>query len=59
MRKMMMTMAVLRHLLTAAGGALVAGGYTDEGTAHEIVGGILATVGVVLSLTEKRGREAA
>lgn len=54
-----MVMAVARHLLTAAGGALVARGALDAGSADLIVGGLVAAIGVAWSYLDKRQRLAA
>lgn len=40
---------MIRHVLTIAGGALVAGGYTDESTVQQILGGAMALSGLILS----------
>ncbi len=47
--------AMVRHVLTAAGGALVAQGMADAATVEAIVGGGVAAVGVVWSILQKRG----
>ncbi len=46
----------IRHVLTTIGGALVAGGYTDESTVQQIIGGAMALVGLYLSWTSKAKR---
>lgn len=51
-----MIMGVARHILTAAGGALVAKGVVDAGTAETAVGAVVTLVGVGWSLYEKRVR---
>ncbi len=51
-----MILGLARHLLTAAGGALVAKGYVDAGTAETAVGALVALIGVGWSVWEKRGR---
>ena len=48
--------ALIRHGLTAAGAALVAKGVVDEGTWTEIAGGVVALIGVIWSLMDKKGR---
>lgn len=45
---------VIRHILTAVGGALVAKGYVDAGAVEAIVGGVVATVGVIWSVIQKK-----
>lgn len=47
---------LIRHALTAGGGALVAGGYLDASQAQAGTGAILALVGIGLSLWDKRSR---
>ncbi len=47
----------IRHVLTIAGGALVAGGYTDESTVQQIVGGFMALAGLILSWTSPAKKE--
>jgi hypothetical protein len=47
-------LSTLRHGLTAAGGALVAKGALDPGSAEAIIGGLMAVGGLVLSWLEKR-----
>lgn len=48
---------VARHLLTAAGGALVAKGVVDAGTAEATIGALVTLIGVGWSIWEK-GRRA-
>ncbi len=43
----------IRHVLTVIGGALIAGGYADESTIQEILGGVMAATGLILSWTSK------
>ncbi len=38
-------LSLVRHLLTAAGGAAVLKGYTDEQTATTVVGALIAGIG--------------
>lgn len=45
---------ILRHILTAAGGALVAKGAIDEATLMEGVGAVITLVGVVWSYIVKK-----
>lgn len=49
-------MGVLRHVLTTAGGALVAAGKLDPEIATESTGVLLALVGLVWSIVSKRER---
>lgn len=46
--------ATTRHLLTAAGGFLIAQGITNSGTVESITGGVVALIGLVWSLTHKQ-----
>ena len=46
-------MALIRHILTFFGGALVVNDI-DSGLVNEAVGGILTTVGAVWSMTDKK-----
>lgn len=51
--------AIVRHLLTAAGGYLVAKGIELDSASIEAISGGVAAVGAILwSLYEKRGRSA-
>lgn len=50
-------LGVVRHGLTAAGGALVAQGLGDEDIIQEAIGVIIAIVGLVWSIVEKRARQ--
>ena len=45
---------IVRHVLTAAGGALVAKGYADEATVQALVGGLIALIGVIWSVVSKK-----
>lgn len=51
-------LAMIRHVLTFAGGAIVARGYLDAATAEAVTGAVLTLVGAAWSLAEKRGRAA-
>ena len=42
-------MGQVRHVLGIIGAALVAGGYADDGTVQEIIGGGMALTSMVLS----------
>lgn len=52
------TFGILRHILTAAGGALVAKGTMDEATLMEAVGAIITLVGVAWSFWVKKNAPA-
>lgn len=47
-------MGVIRHLITTGGGALVAAGIMDIGTATAIGGGLIATIGFIWSIMSKK-----
>ena len=47
---------LVRHALTAGGGALVAGGYLDASQAQTATDAILALLGIGLSMWDKRSR---
>ena len=46
----------VRHYLTIAGAALVAGNFAEAGVIDEIIGGMMALTGLVLSWTSKAKR---
>lgn len=50
-------LGVIRHILTAFGGGLVTNGSMADSDLQAIVGGIVALVGVVWSILEKRSRK--
>jgi hypothetical protein len=47
-------MGIVRHILTAVGGAVVAKGMIDAGQAEIVVGSLVALAGVAASVIEKR-----
>lgn len=49
-------LGIVRHSLTAFGGALVANGTMNNNDLSAIVGGLIAAAGVVCSILEKRNR---
>lgn len=49
-------LGLLRHILTAAGGGLVAKGAVDESAMMDIVGGVILIAGAVWSIIDKRSR---
>lgn len=49
-------LGVVRHGLTAAGGGLVTSGVLDAAAAQTAVGAIVALIGVIWSVIEKRQR---
>lgn len=46
-------LGLIRHLITAVGGAVVMLGYLDSALVTEATGGIIAAVGFVWSFVEK------
>lgn len=52
-KKKKLLMALIRHILTFLGGALVVNDI-DSGLVNEAVGGILTTVGAVWSISDKK-----
>lgn len=44
---------IIRHILTTAAGGMVADGYFTQDQATQIIGGVVAIVGVVWSLYNK------
>ena len=52
-KKKKLLLALIRHILTFLGGALVVNDI-DSGLVHEAVGGILTTVGAVWSISDKK-----
>lgn len=51
-----MVLGIARHVITTAGGALVAQGLLDQASANTAVGAIVALLGVGWSVYEKRVR---
>lgn len=48
-----MISAVVRHLLTLAGGYFVSKGLVDQMSSEAIIGGVVAAIGVVWSIVNK------
>ncbi len=46
---------LIRHILTFVGGGIVLLGYTDDAMVQEVIGGVLALVGTVWSILDKKG----
>ena len=46
-------LGLIRHLLTAAGGAVLMLGYFDEALVTEVTGGLMAAIGFVWSFIDK------
>lgn len=51
-----MWLGILRHVLTALGGLLVAKGYADESTINAGIGGAITLGGAAWSIIDKRQR---
>jgi hypothetical protein len=49
------TLGIIRHVLTFAGGFVVAKGWIDEQTMLELSGGIITIVGAIWSVVDKKG----
>jgi len=47
-------LGVIRHILTFAGGILITKGVIDESTTNEIIGGIIALLSAIWSVTDKQ-----
>jgi hypothetical protein len=47
---------LVRHLLTTAGGMLVAGGYMDSSDEASFIGGGMVVAGIIWSWWQKRGQ---
>lgn len=47
---------ILRHVATAAGGALVAKGWIDAAQNTELIGALLTLAGIAASVLAKRGK---
>lgn len=45
---------VIRHVLTFVGGGLVLLGYSDDAMVQELIGGVMALVGTVWSILDKK-----
>lgn len=50
-------MGIVRHVLTAVGGAIVAKGYIDAGQSEIVIGSLVALTGVLASVIEKKLRK--
>jgi len=46
-------LGLIRHLLTAAGGAVLMSGYFDEALVTEVTGGLMTAIGFVWSFIDK------
>ena len=55
MPKQEVILGLVRHALTAAGGALVTLGVLDEATSQQAIGAGMTLLGIVLSVVAKRG----
>jgi hypothetical protein len=52
-------LGIVRHVLTTAGGALVANGYATSGQAQDAIGAIMVLIGLGWSLYQKQQQKAA
>jgi uncharacterized membrane protein YebE (DUF533 family) len=51
-------LGIVRHVLTTAGGALVANGVLTGGQLQDAVGAVIALGGIAWSIYQKRGQKA-
>lgn len=51
-------LGIIRHVLTFAGGILIAKGVADDATVTELVGGLVTVVGAVWSILSKKPKAA-
>lgn len=49
-------LGLIRHGLTAVGGAVVMLGFVEEGLVTEIIGGVMTAIGFIWSYVEKHKR---
>jgi hypothetical protein len=57
MKKKKLILAIVRHIITFVGGTVVATD-TDPELVNEAIGGIIATIGAILSIVDKlKGNE--
>jgi hypothetical protein len=49
-------LGLARHVLTAGGGFLIAKGHLDAAGAEQLVGGLIAILGVLASIIDKKVR---
>jgi hypothetical protein len=47
-------LGIVRHVLTFAGGIVVAKGLVDESTVNEIIGGVITLTGTIWSVVAKK-----
>jgi hypothetical protein len=47
-------LGIVRHVLTFAGGIVIAKGLADENTVNEIIGGVITLVGTIWSIVSKK-----
>lgn len=47
-------LGIIRHVLTFAGGILIAKGVADDATVTELIGGIITVIGAVWSILSKK-----
>lgn len=49
-------LGIIRHVLTFAGGTIVAKGYATDGEITQIIGGVITLIGSIWSIIEKTKR---
>ena len=47
-------LGVIRHILTFAGGFVVAKGFADEALIQEAIGGLVTIIGAIWSISSKK-----
>jgi hypothetical protein len=47
-------LGIVRHVLTFAGGIVVAKGIADEATVTEVIGGVITLIGAIWSIVAKK-----
>jgi hypothetical protein len=47
-------LGIVRHVLTFAGGIVIAKGIADESTVNEIIGGVITLTGAIWSVVAKK-----
>ena len=47
-------LGIIRHILTFAGGFVVAKGFADDALVQEAIGGLVTIIGAIWSITAKK-----
>ena len=48
------TFGIIRHILTAVGGVIIAKGYVSQSTTQEVIGFVLSLLGFIWSINNKK-----